>query len=288
MFLKIINHDKTLSRKESDKMNDHLLIALNKLKEKKTSTDDVLILQSMNMTHPQMTLSENHKLIIEVFDKFNQIIGTNFDSYYTGGLMAYLATNHPLERYHSDLDLYINEDQLFSLYELVSQDEDFEFISNIDHKRRKGHEFKIQYKGTSMSIGLYLFERKPNNEIVIKEYYYSNNDPSTELLVDEQHLAPNYAKMIFANDIKLHNNIPYRMQTLEIIYNYKKNSRPKDKYDADIIKDKIDLTIDYNLDTQTKDNYCIKGKNADYSVVAQMKTFIGCYDIIPYSLKKTI
>lgn len=35
----------------------------------------------------QMSLSDNHKLVIEAFDKFNQMIGTKFDAYYTGGLM---------------------------------------------------------------------------------------------------------------------------------------------------------------------------------------------------------
>ena len=134
------------------------------LSEKYSSKEDLMTrlnwLKSMNMTHPQMPLSENHKLVIEAFDKFNQIIGTNFDSYYTGGLMGQLATNHPLERYHGDLDLFINEEQLESLYEIVMQSEDFEFISNMHDKEENGHEFKIQQKGTTMSIGLFLFERK--------------------------------------------------------------------------------------------------------------------------------
>ena len=245
------------------------------LSEKYSSKEDLMSrlnwLKSMNMTHPQMPLSENHQLVIEAFDKFNQIIGTNFDSYYTGGLMGYLATNHPLERYHGDLDLFINEEQLQSLYELVKQNDDFEFISNMDHKEENGHEFKIQYKGTPMSIGLFLFERKPNNEIIIKEYYHTNNNPNEELLVNEQHLAPEYAEMIFSNDIREHNRISYRMQSLESIYNAKKNSRPKDRYDASIIKDSIDLMIDYNLDTKKQNNYDIKRKNADNSIVAEME-----------------
>ena len=42
---------------------------------------------------------------IEAFDKLNCLIGAQLDSFYTGGLMEYLATNHQLERYHGDLDL---------------------------------------------------------------------------------------------------------------------------------------------------------------------------------------
>ena len=253
------------------------------LSEKYSSKDDLMTrlnwLKSMNMTHPQMPLSENHKLVIEAFDKFNQIIGTNFDSYYTGGLMGYLATSHPLERYHGDLDLFINEEQLEALYEIVMKSEDFEFISNMDHKEENGHEFKIQYKGTPMSIGLFLFERKPNNEIVIKEYYHLNNNPSEELLVNEQHLSPEYAQMIFANDIRNHNGIPYRMQSLESIYNSKKNSRPKDRYDATIIKDSIDLMIDYQLDTQKQNNYDVKRKDANDSIVALMERKVNCLEV---------
>lgn len=253
------------------------------LSEKYSSKEDLMTrlnwLKSVNMTHPQMPLSENHKLVIEAFDKFNQIIGTNFDSYYTGGLMGYLATNHPLERYHGDLDLFINEEQLESLYEIVMQSEDFEFISNMDHKEENGHEFKIQYKGTPMSIGLFLFERKPNNEIVIKEYYHLNNNPSEELLANEQHLSPEYAQMIFANDIRNHNGIPYRMQSLESIYNSKKNSRPKDRYDASIIRDSINLMIDYQLDTQKQNNYDVKRKDADDSIVALMESKVNCLEV---------
>ena len=253
------------------------------LSEKYSSKDDLMTrlnwLKSMNMTHPQMPLSENHKLVIEAFDKFNQIIGINFDSYYTGGLMGYLATSHPLERYHGDLDLFINEEQLEALYEIVMQSEDFEFISNMDHKEENGHEFKIQYKGTPMSIGLFLFERKPNNEIVIKEYYHLNNNPSEELLVNEQHLSPEYAQMIFANDIRNHNGIPFRMQSLESIYNSKKNSRPKDRYDATIIKDSIDLMIDSQLDTQKQNNYDVKRKDANDSIVALMERKVNCLEV---------
>lgn len=228
-------------------------------------------LKSMNMEHSQMPLSENHKLVLEVFDKFNEIIGINFDAYYTGGLMGYLAIKHPLERYHGDLDLFINEEQLESLYELVKQSDDFTFVSNMNDKEENGHEFKIQYKDTPMSIGLFLFERKSDNEIITKEYFHKNNNQNEELLVNEHHLVPEYAQMIFSDQIRQHNGIPYKMQSLESIYNSKKNSRPKDRYDASIIKDNINLMIDYSLDTKKHNNYDIKHKNADVSVVTEME-----------------
>ncbi len=247
---------------------------LTSLSEKYTSFEDLINrlnwLKSMNMIYTKMPLTENHELVLEVFDKFNELIGTDYDTYYTGGLMGYLATNHPLERYHSDLDLFINEAELGDLYKLVNDSEDFEFISNMDDKEDHGHEFKIQYRDTPMSIGLFLFERKEDNEIVIKEYYYKDKNPEEELLVDEQHLMPEYAGLIFGENIGEHNGLLYRVQSLESIYNIKKAGRPKDEYDAKIIKSFIDLDIDRKLDKLKDFNYENKRVEAINSIVDNM------------------
>ncbi len=232
-------------------------------------------LKTMNMEHPEMPLTENHKLVIEAFDAFNKLIKNHFDTYYTGGLMGYLAINRPLERYHGDLDLFINEDQLEELYELVKQSDDFEFISNMNDKDETGHEFKIQYKGTPMSIGLFLFERTANNEIILKSYYHRNNNPDEELLVNSCHLTYEYSEMMFSSEVRYHNGYPYRMQSLESIYNAKKNARPKDKYDAELIKDYLDLSIDEEMDRINGMNISEKAKNADGSVVTQIEKIMN-------------
>ena len=255
--------------------NVNLILSLNP--DKYHSAEDLIArldwIKSMNLEYPKMPLAENHRLVIEVFDKFNELIKDDFDCFYTGGLMRYLATGHPLERYHGDLDLVINEEQLFSLYELVQNSDEFEFVSNMDHKEVNGHEYKITYKDTPMSIGLFLFSRLPNQEIVLKEYYYPNQDSDQELYVDEHHLSFKYASMMFSNQIRGHNGTYYKMQTLESIYNSKKNSRPKDRYDATIIQGFIDKQIDYRLDTEKQDNYDVNHQVATNSVVQQMEDF---------------
>ena len=253
--------------------NANLIISLNP--NKYHSANDLIArlnwLKSMNLEYPQMPLTENHKLILEAFDRFNDLIKTNFDCFYTGGLMGYLATGHNLERYHSDLDLFINEERLPALFELVQNSSDFEFVSNMNHKETHGHEYKITYKNSPMSIGLFLFNRLPNQEVVLKEYYYQGEDLNQTLYVDEHHISSKYASMIFSNQIREHNGTFYKMQTLESIYNSKKNSRPKDRYDAKIIQDYIDKLIDYRLDTEKQDNYDIKHKVATNSIVQQME-----------------
>lgn len=234
---------------------------------KYTSTNDLIerlnVIKGMNMEHPSMSLTENHRLVIEAFDSFNKLIRGNFDCYYTGGLMGYLATDHKLKRYHGDLDLFINEQQLIALKELVGSNPNFEFVSNMNHKEVNGHEYKIVYKGTLMSIGLFLFERQLDNSITTKEYYFDNG----QLLVDEHHYSKKYTEMSFSNQVREHNGIPYRMMSLESIYNSKKNSRPKDKYDAQIIKDNVDMMIDYRLDVERKNNFDINRKTATQSII---------------------
>ena len=266
---KILSVDDILS-------NVNLILSLNP--DKYHSADDLIArlnwIKSMNLEYPKMLLAENHRLVLETFDRFNELIKTNFDCFYTGGLMGYLATEHPLERYHGDLDLFINEEQLFTLYQLVQNSDDFEFVSNMNHKEVNGHEYKVTYKDTHMSIGLFLFSRLPNYEIILKEYYYPNEDSNQDLYVDEHHLSGEYASMMFSNQIREHNGTFYKMQTLESIYNSKKNSRPKDRYDATIIQDFVDKQIDYKLDTEKQDNYDINHQIATNSVVQQMEETI--------------
>lgn len=231
-------------------------------------------IKGMNMEHPSMSLAKNHQLVIEAFDKFNELIQGDFDCYYTGGLMGYLVTNHELKRYHGDLDLFINEQQLMLLKTLVDSSSDFNFVSNMNHKEVNGHEYKIVYKGTPMSIGLFLFERLPNNSITTKEYYFDNQNGDKQLFVDEHHFSKNYIDMTFSNLVRYHNEIPYRMMSLESIYNSKKNSRPKDRYDAEIIKNDVNMMIDYKIDIERKNNFDVNHKPVFQSIIYTIEQII--------------
>lgn len=256
----------------------HLLLSLNP--EKYKSNDDLIQrlnwLKEMNLEHPAISLSQNHQLVVEVFDKFNELLRNRFDCYYTGGLMGYFATNHCLERYHGDLDLFINEQQLMQLKQLIDLSSVFKFESNMDHKEVNGHEYKITYKDTPMSIGLFLFERKLDGSITTKEYYYENEDK--KLYVDEHHHSKRFTDLTFSDEVKFHNEIPYKMMSLESIYNSKKNGRPKDKYDASIIKSSIDELVDYKIDIEKRNNYDIKHKPCMHSIVQVIETNINDFN----------
>lgn len=280
-----------MSRLNVDDAIDKILVSLQNLVQRKLLTLDIITnnanlildlnlkyksvedlinrlnwLKAMNMEYPAMPLSENHKLVLEAFDEFNKIIGNKFDAYYTGGMMAYLASGKPLERYHGDLDLFINEEQLLDLKRLIDKNPNFSFVSNMDHKETNGHEYKITYKDGLMSIGLFLFERKKDQSIVVKEYYFENQDKNSNLYVNEKHFTKEYTDMCFSDEIRYHNGIAYKMMSLESIYNSKKNSRPKDRYDASKIEDSIDVIKENEIEKEN-DNTIKTTKKASVNCV---------------------
>ena len=225
-------------------------------------------LKSMNLLGTTVPLSENHKAVLEAFDKFNELIGTSFDCFYTGGMMGYLATNHELVRYHSDLDIVINEDELEKLKKLVDSSKDFEFVSHVDKKSNIGHEYFIVYKGNPVDIGLFLFERKNDGSVVRKSYYY---DRAKELKVDEEYLDKEYVDLTYTGDIYSHNGIEYKMMSLESIYEAKRGSRPKDQYDANVIKDYVDMGIVEKIADARKKNAFTPNISAKGSVVERFE-----------------
>lgn len=260
--------DRKLLTKDQVIDNIDLLLELNNKKYKSVNDlmDRLKWLKEMNLLNISMSLKDNHRLVLETFDKFNLLLNGKFDCYYTGGLMGYLALNKALERYHSDLDLFINENELLRLKELVDNSLEFKFVSNISFKENNGHEYSIAYK--NMSIGLFLFERR-QEKIIIKNYYFKNIDD--ELLVDENYLSKEYSKMLFCDDLKFHNGISYKMISLESLYVSKYKGRYKDKYDACIIKGNVDENIVEMIEKEFNNNYKVEGIKVIDSIIYKME-----------------
>ena len=238
--------------------NANLIIDLNS--EKYTSPEDLvqrlIQIQEMNIPYHKTSLSENHRQTLEAFEEFNMLLNDGFDCYYTGGLMGYITTNAELERFHTDLDLFINEEQLIQLRDLVLSSDYFDFISYMDQKidEPSGHEFVIKYKDTPMNVGLFLFSRNDDDSITTKEYYYGQGEQKT-IYVDENKLTRKTTELTFDDDLKQYKSTTYKMMSLEAIYNSKKHSiRPKDKRDVRIMQPHVNLLIDYHIDIDRKNN----------------------------------
>lgn len=177
--------------------------------------DELENMQNRNLLDSSVSLEENHRLVNETFDKFNDLIkNEELDCYYTGGLTAFFRTNTPLNRYHGDLDLMINEEDLFLLKKIIDKNPDFSLQSHMHEKNDTGHEFSIKYKDTIMSIGLFLFKREIDNSINYKSYYLENDNMKCKEVIK----TPKCTDLEMDNTLKYHNGIPYKAMSTEAIY----------------------------------------------------------------------
>lgn len=178
-------------------------------------------------------LKENHKNVIEVFDKFNQLIcdlvSNWLDCFYTWWLVGYFWTNTELERYHTDVDIYLNVDDLEKLKTFIEKNKDswFKFIDNLKNKWPNGHEYMIKLWNNSVPIWIFLFKRFENWKISRVEYHYNEK---WDIVTSE---TP-----IWKPEIELwtYNNTIYKRQSLKSVYESKKNlKREKDQHDAELM-----------------------------------------------------
>jgi hypothetical protein len=149
--------------------------------------------------------------------------------------MGYLITDTPLQRYHGDLDMMFNEEQLRELQKLIEQSRDFTMETHMNEKDETGHEFSVRYKETPMNIGLFLFSRDRDGAITNKSYY--KDRITGEMKCNEVEHTVSYSNMAYSDREWRYHGHSFTMLSLEDMYISKRNSgRPKDGYDADLIE----------------------------------------------------
>ena len=236
----------------SDNVEKILCIAPDKYSSMEDLIDMLRDLRKKNLDNQQVPLEENHRQVIEAFYKFNELLENQyFDCFYTGGLMGYLITDTLLQRYHGDLDMMFNEEQLRALQKVIEQSKDFTLETHMDTKDETGHEFAIRYKDSPMSVGLFLFSRDRTGAITNKSYYIDRN--TGEMKCDEVEHTLAYSEMAYDDSERMYHGHSFTMLSMEDMYISKRgSSRPKDGYDADLIEDMVDQDACKRLDEERK------------------------------------
>lgn len=226
-------------------------------------------LDTMDLKHIEMGLQESHSLILELFDELNDLLNKNgVDFYHTGGILAYLLTNNSLERYHHDIDIFINEKNIPQLIEAMDKS-NFSYVTRTGKRTEDTQRLvvKLLYeKNLSIPISVFLFEELENGAIVEKDYYY---DDTNELWVEERINTLECSRLSFGQQVHYHNGIPYKAITLEALYVCKQGKRPKDIYDRKIMEQYID-------------------KNAEREILATMGTENKCHQVSQDVLQKVL
>ena len=199
-----------------------------------------LWLANMGINPNYYHLDENHTLIYKIFDEYNKMLNeNNVEYYYTSGILAYLLVDKELERYHHDLDVFINMEHLEKLEHICGN-------YNFSFKRKVGNRgdgtkrvmLKMYYKDVDeIPITVFMYVREKDGAITQKDYFFDENG---RRLVEYIHNSPLISKLSFSEMPKIHSGVKYYFITPEALFLCKAGNRPKDIYDCTVLSDIID------------------------------------------------
>ena len=225
-------------------------------------------LKDMKINPNQIHLEENHQQIYKIFDEYNKMLNeNNIEYYYTSGILAYLLVDRELERYHHDLDIFVNMEDLEKL-EQVCNDYRFSFERKIGERGdgTKRVMLKMYYDNKiDIPITVFMYVRKKDNSIIQKDYFIDKNGQN---FVEYIYNSPSISELSFSNCPNFHNEIKYYSITPEALFLCKSENRPKDIYDCAIFKHIIDINKLKKLEESFKNNLpntIIKAVDDEYS-----------------------
>ena len=224
-------------------------------------------LKDMKIDPNKIHLEENHYKIYKIFDECNKMLNeNNIEYYYTSGILAYLMVDRELERYHHDLDVFVNMEDLEKL-EQVCSDYKFSFERKIGDRGdgTKRVMLKMYYDDKiDIPITVFMYIRKKDNSIIQKDYFIDENGQN---VVEYIYNSPLISELSFSNCPNFHNGIKYYSITPEALFLCKSGNRPKDIYDCAVFKHIIDINKLKKLEESFKSNSAntvIKAEDDEY------------------------
>ena len=175
---------------------------------------------------------------MESFDILNTILNFNdIDYFHSSGFLCYLLTNNFLERYHHDIDLYVNVDDFQKIINVFNSDL-FKVIHTCEKSSNGSnrHGYKIETSLNNIPIWLSFYKRLHNGTIYIQEYFQEENG--------NYFTMENYNSSICC-DLSLikteYNGVKFTSLSLEALYLSKNGIRKKDIYDCKIMHKFVNL-----------------------------------------------
>lgn len=225
-------------------------------------------LMNMGINPNLCHLDENHRLIYKIFDENNKMLNeNNIEHYYTSGILAYLLVNRELERYHHDLDIFINMNDLEKLEQICNK-YNFSFERKIGDREdgTKRIILKMYYSDRiDIPITVFMYIRTRDNSIIQKDYFIDKNNQNC---VEYIYNSPSISKLSFSEFPNFHNEIKYYAITPEALFLCKSGNRPKDIYDCTIFKNIVDIDKLKKLEEEFKHNspnIIIKAEDDEFS-----------------------
>ena len=203
-----------------------------------------------NEVEGNMSLEENHQLVNESIVKFTTLFNQyGIDYYIVGALPCFLKTGQPLFRYHDDIDIMINEDDIPKVAEIIElsgyefHDDRFPNLERFQQmeQNKPPHTVLAQNPNNEFHLGFFTFRREQDNSITMREY--SHRLENGEVVVDvlERQSDPIGTELRYDEKPTEYMETTFRTSTIESVYGLKGYTRrPKDITDMQKLEPYID------------------------------------------------
>lgn len=224
-----------------------------------TIKQEILNRLELNINNGDVSLDDNHcdiiKTLLFVCDALNK---NNIDYYVVGAIPVYIKLGLPFLRFHSDIDILINGNDIDKLQDIF-RNSDFYFLDNrhnsqkfFDYKEgrsRGGHEIIAQKKDSAFSIGFFEFKRFLDGTITKRDYFSEIVDDKCINKVCEYRYSKEFVDYYYSKDKITYNGVGFRYCTIEGVYLLKKHNcnnvgRNKDLYDIKIFEQNYNFDIE--------------------------------------------
>ena len=215
-----------------------------------TEMKSILNKMYSNEVEGNMTVEENNKLVIQELVKYTKLLNQyGIDYYVVGALPCFLKTGQPLFRYHDDIDIMVNEEDIPKLAELIESsgyefhDDRFPSIERFKEMEEKKppHTVLAQNPNNEFHLGFFTFRRENDNSITMTEYSHRLEDGEVVIDVLERRSDPVGTMLRYDDKPVEFMDTSFRTGTTENVYILKGyTKRPKDYTDMEYLKPYID------------------------------------------------
>ena len=194
-----------------------------------------------NEVEGNMPLEENHKLVNESIVRFTKLFNQyGIDYYIVGALPCFLKTGQPLFRYHDDIDIMINEEDIPKVAEIIQStgyefyDDRFPSLERYQEMEQKKppHVVLAQNPNNEFHLGFFTFRREKDNSIIMREYSHRVENGTVVVDVLERQSDPIGTALRYDDNPTEYMGTTFRTSTVESVYSLKEYTRrPKDVTD---------------------------------------------------------
>ena len=203
-----------------------------------------------NEVEGNMSVEDNHKLVNETIVNFTKLFNKyGIDYYIVGALPCFLKTGQPLFRYHDDIDIMINEDDIPTIAEIIERT-GYEFHDDRFPSLERFHEMEddkpphtvlAQNPDNEFHVGFFTFRREPDKSITMREYSHRLENGEVAVDVLERRSDPRGTELRYDETPVEYMGTSFRTSTPESVYALKQyTKRPKDITDTQKLEPYID------------------------------------------------